>query len=222
MNQKQNKKMNTLKKTILPLMTIAMMALAACSNDDNEDSYIYVPLTPAEKAEQINNMQGTYQGQCFFAPDMYYLAFTDSVKASWTVTASDSVITINNFPMKVFTPAIDNLEMKEAFSNDSLQTLKLSVYFYRPWGTSGPLTNAYFNAIPKGTEQLKVTVPMTFGSEVKNTTLQFGTSFRNAFYAEGAFDNKKAMYFYMILEKISVENGPTYYANTMIAFSGTK
>ena len=204
LNQKQNKKMNTLKKTILPLMAIAMMALAACSNDDNEDSYIYVPLTPAEKAEQINNMQGTYQGQCFFAPDMYYLAF------------------INNFPMKVFTPAIDNLEMKEAFSNDSLQTLKLSVYLYRPWGTSGPLTNAYFNAIPKGTEQLKVTVPMTFGSEVKNTTLQFGTSFRNAFYAEGAFDNKKAMYFYMILEKISVENGPMYYANTMIAFSGTK
>ena len=30
------------------------------------------------------------------------------------------------------------------------------------------------------------------------------------------------MYFYMILEKISVENGPMYYANTMIAFSGTK
>ena len=124
--------------------------------------------------------------------------------------------------MKAFTSAIDNLEMKEAFSNDSTQTLKLSVYLYRPWGTSGPLSNAYFNAIPKGTEQLKVTVPMTFGSEVKNTTLQFGTNFRNAFYAEGAFDNQKAMYFYMILEKITVENGPTCYANTMIAFSGTK
>ena len=214
--------MNTLKKTILPLMVIALMALVACNSDDNEDSYIYVPLTPAEKAEQINHMQGTYQGKCFFAPDLYYLAFTDSVKASWTVTASDSLITINNFPMKAFTSAIDNLEMKEAFSNDSTQTLKLSVYLYRPWGTSGTLSNAYFNAIPKGTEQLKVTVPMTFGSEVKNTTLQFGTSFRNAFYAEGAFDNQKAMYFYMILEKISVENGPMYYANTMIAFSGTK
>ena len=214
--------MNTLKKTIMPLMVIAMMALVACNSDDNEDSYIYVPLTPAEKAEQINHMQGTYQGKCFFAPDLYYLAFTDSVKASWTVTASDSVITINNFPMKAFTSAIDNLEMKEAFSNDSTQTLKLSVYLYRPWGTSGTLSNAYFNAIPKGTEQLKVTVPMTFGSEVKNTTLQFGTNFRNAFYAEGAFDNQKAMYFYMILEKISVENGPMYYANTMIAFSGTK
>ena len=214
--------MITLKKTLLPLMAFAMMTLVACNSDDNEDSYIYVPLTPAEKAEQINNMQGTYQGHCFFAPDLYFLAFTDSVKASWTVTASDSVITIDNFPMKAFTPAIENLEMKEAFSNDSTQTLKVNVYLYRPWGTSGPLTNAFFNAIPKGTEEMKTTVPMKFGSEVKNTTLHFATNFRNTFYAEGAFDNKKAMYFYMILEKISVENGPMYYANTMIAFSGTK
>lgn len=214
--------MITLKKTLLPLMAFAMMTLVACNSDDNEETYTYVPLTPAEKAEQINRMQGTYKGQCFFAPDLYFLAFTDSVKASWTVTASDSVITIDNFPMKAFTPAIENLEMKEAFSNDSTQTLKVNVYLYRPWGTSGPLTNAFFNAIPKGTEEMKTTVPMKFGSEVKNTTLHFATNFRNTFYATGAFDNKNAMYFYMILEKIVVEDGPTYYANTMVGFTGTK
>ena len=213
--------MNTLKKTILPLMAIAMMALAACSNDDNEDSYIYVPLTPAEKAEQINNMQGTYQGQCFFAPDMYYLAFTDSVKASWTVTASDSVITINNFPMKVFVENIVDKNMREALQNDSIHSIPSRVVLYRPWGTTGTLQNAYFNFIPKGSSDFTVEIPLEIDGVEKKVSFIFNSVYMNSTYSVGAF-NTNEMAFNMILKQLKIEGERTYDANTLVVFYGKK
>lgn len=220
MNQTK-KDMKTLRKTIFPFVIAALAALVSCNNDDVEE-YIYVPLTNAEKTEQINAMQGSYSGLCYFAPDNYYQAFTDSVKAEWVITAPDSTITIRNFPLKVFANNVINTEVKEALKNDSSQTMKVAVYLYRPWGTSGPLANCYFNAIPRGSEDLKVDMPLTFGEEQKNATFVFTTNYNNSYYATGVYDNKKNMYFYMILEKIIIENGPTCDANSLVVFAGSK
>lgn len=219
MNQTK-KDMKTLKKTIFPFVFAALAALVSCNNDDVEE-YIYVPLTNAEKTQQINAMQGTYSGLCYYSPDNYLQAFTDSAKAEWVITAPDSTITIRNFPLKVFANNIINSEVKEALKNDSTQTLKLAVYLYRPWGTSGQLTNSYFNAIPKGSEELKADLPLTFGEEQRNATFVFSNNYNYSYYATGVFDNK-SMYFYMILEKIIIENGPTCDANALVVFAGSK
>ena len=44
--------MKLFKKTVLPMLFVALAALVACNDDKDGDDYVFVPLTPAEKAAQ--------------------------------------------------------------------------------------------------------------------------------------------------------------------------
>jgi len=209
-------------KMLLPMLLVAALAFVSCNTNDDVEPYVYEYLTQAEKTQQINDMKGQYTGLCRFAPDNYFQVFTDSVEVSWTVDATDTTLVIENFPMKAFAKSIVNTQVQEALKNDSTHSLTTRLYLYRPWGSSGPLKNCYFDVIPQGSKELEVVVPLDYGGEVKNTTFVFGTDYRNSISSVGEYVAKETFLFYLILNQIKVENGPTCDAYTLLGFVGKK
>lgn len=201
------------------LVAIAAIVLTACSEE--VEGYQYVPLTKAEKTEQINSMKGNYTGKAFFALNGYYQAFTDSVEVVWTVNAVDSTLTISNFPMKVFATGIQDEAMKAVLQSENTHSLVSKIYLYRPWGSSGSLQMCYFNIIPTGSQQLVVTMPLTIDGTEKEATLLFETEYADKFYSTGAYDKEKYMMFYLILKQL-VADDRVFDAETIVAFYGTK
>lgn len=221
MNQiRKEKQMITLKKLFIPILCVVVFSLTSCLKDDDSDTYTFVPLTQQEKSEQIQKMQGNYKGCVYYNLNNYSMVFTDSAKVEWMVSATDSMLTIRNFPMKIFANNVNDPKMKEALLNDSVHSLEARIYLYRPWGTSGKLEYSYFNCIPYGTEELKVVIPMKIDYEIKNVTFVFDTNYQNRFYATGVFDNKKDFSFNTILKQIIVENGSYNSLNELVGFYG--
>lgn len=214
--------MINLKKIFVPLLCVVVFSLTSCLKDDNSESYKFVPLTQEEKSEQIFKMQGYYEGCIYYNFNNYSMVFADSAKVKWMVTAKDSMLTIKDFPMKAFATNMNNAKMKEVLLNDSTNFVTARIYLYRPYGTTGKLENSYFNCLPYGSEELKVTVPMKIDNEEKNVKLIFDSSYQNRIYATGIYDNKKDFSFNMILKEIIVENGSNYYLNELVAFYGYK
>ena len=217
--------MKLFKKTVLPMLFVALAALVACNDDKDGDDYVFVPLTPAEKAAQINEMQGNYTGKLYYNINIYAATIGDSTNISWTVNAADSTLLIQDFPMKAIAGSISSTEMQEAFLNGGTNPLKTQLYLYRPWGTEGPLQTAYFNIIPKGDEDLAVKMPLTIGGEQKNVTLLFTTGMQtsaySAYYSVGQFYNK-ALVANLILKQVVVDGGSTYDIASLFILKGNK
>ena len=90
------------KKILVVMIVGVLISFASCNSNDDSSSYVFVPLTQAEKTQQINQMQGDYVGYIHYNYSYLYYAYLDSVKVKWNVRANDSTLTIQNFPMKVF------------------------------------------------------------------------------------------------------------------------
>jgi len=218
--------MKTFRKLFFATLTVIVVAgFASCNSDDDEDAYVFVPLTQAELTQQINEIQGSYKGSVFFRYNSYYAAFTDSTGANWKVTASDSLMTIENVPLKVFASHIQYEALRNAIANDSTHNLKVHLSLYRPYGTSGTLTTYYFGAVPFGEENYVMTLPLTIGEEQKNVKFTFATSYAvtyyNGFYSVGTF-NSNTMTTYLILKSAEIEGVGTYDANALVVFYGKK
>ncbi|MCR5131770.1 MAG: DUF4840 domain-containing protein [Prevotella sp.] len=217
--------MKTFRKLFFATLTALVVAGFASCNSDDEDAYVFVPLTPSELAQQINEIQGTYEGSVYFKYNSYYSAFTDSTGANWKVTATDSVMTIENVPMKVFATNIQNEALKTAIQNDSTHNLNVHLSLYRPYGTEGTLQTYYYGAVPFGEDNYVVTLPLTVGEEQKNVTFTFASSFSasyySGYYSVGTFYNK-TMTTYLILKSVKIEGGGTYDAYALVVFYGKK
>lgn len=213
--------MKNFKKTLLPMLMLmlAVSTLVSCNNDDVEE-YVYVPLTPAELAQQINEMRGNYEGSLYYRYIPTYNVFNDSTGAQWRVSATDSIMTIENVRLKAFATYIQNQELRQALENDSTQNLSVRLSLYRPWGTEGTLQTYWFGATPVGTQDYVVTLPLKVGEETKNVTLNFSSNFYNN-YSAGYFGNNE-MLVYLVLQTASIEGGGTYNADAVVLFYGKK
>ena len=201
--------MKNFKKTLLPMLMLmlAVSTLVSCNNDDVEE-YVYVPLTPAELAQQINEMRGNYEGSLYYRYIPTYNVFNDSTGAQWRVSAT------------AFATYIQNQELRQALENDSTQNLSVRLSLYRPWGTEGTLQTYWFGATPFGTKDYVVTLPLKVGEETKNVTLNFSSNFYNN-YSAGYFNNNEMMV-YLVLQTASIEGGGTYNADAVVLFYGKK
>ena len=84
---------------------MVITSMTAClGNDDDNNNYQIKPLTPTEKAAQMLDMSGEYNGKLYFINDTTFV--NDSVNISWSVNAFDSIMTIRNFPVRVLANGI--------------------------------------------------------------------------------------------------------------------
>lgn len=209
------------KKILVVMIVGVFVSLASCNSNDDSSPYVFVPLTQAEKTQQINQMQGDYVGYIHYNYSYLYYAYMDSVKVNWNVRANDSTLTIQNFPMKVFVENIVDKNMREALQNDSIHSIPSRVVLYRPWGTTGTLQNAYFNFIPKGSNDFTVEIPLEIDGVEKKVSFIFNSVYMNSTYSVGAF-NTNEMAFNMILKQLKIEGERTYDANTLVVIYGKK
>ena len=206
---------------IITLAAVSMLvASAVISCNSDEETYVYVPLTQQEKATQINAMQGTYAGLLYYGLTNY-TGMTDSVAVNWSVQASDSTLSIQDFPMKVFSKYVSNADLRTALENDSTHTLTANLVLYRPYGTVGTLSYSSFVVVPTSSTDYAVTLPIAFGEDQKNVTFNFTGQYGNYYYSEGQYANDK-MIFYLILQSISIEGGNNITTNSIIGFRGKK
>lgn len=210
-------------KAIRILMLTAFSIVAAsifnsCNKDD--ETYVYVPLTQQEKAVQINAMQGSYTGHVYYGLTNY-TGMTDSLAVEWTIQASDSTLTIRNFPMKVFSQYITDADLKTALENDSIHSLTTNLILYRPYGTTGELNYYSYAVVPRGTADYTVTLPIAFGEVEHNVTFNFSSDYGQYYYSQGEYANN-TMLFYLILRSISVDEASARTANCILGFIGKK
>lgn len=94
--------MKNLKNFILCILCLATasFSLTSCLGDDDDDDTPSI-LTPAERAQQMNAMQGIYNGYVYYN-DYTAANGVDSLATSWNVTAPDSTLNCPAFPVKCF------------------------------------------------------------------------------------------------------------------------
>ena len=197
---------------------VAASAFNSCNKDD--DTYVYEPLTQQEKTAQINAMQGSYTGHVYYGLTNY-TGMTDSLAVQWNIQASDSTLTIHNFPMKVFSQYIYDADLKTALENDSIHSLSSNLVLFRPYGTTGALDYYSFVIAPKGTIDYTVTLPIAFGEETHDVTFNFAREYGSYYYSQGEYTNNQ-MLFYLILRSISVDSGSSRTVNCILGFLGKK
>lgn len=86
------------------IITIVAFTMSSCLKDDDNNNNTARTLTPLEKATSLLEAQGPYEGW------LYYLDKTaqkDSVTVNWTITASDSTLTVANFPIQAFSNSVN-------------------------------------------------------------------------------------------------------------------
>ena len=118
--------MENLKKLMMLLACMGIMAtFTSCLSDDDDDEANI--LTPGQKSAQIFEMGGTYNGFVYTTDDNLK---PDSVACTWHVSASDSVLTIPNFPAKLFTNGINDSIAKKSLLKAEGLTFKASMHPY--------------------------------------------------------------------------------------------
>ncbi|MCI7309729.1 MAG: DUF4840 domain-containing protein [Prevotella sp.] len=177
--------MKRLKNTILVMACFVTLstALTACIGNDNEDNYVYTPLTPAEKSAQINNMAGTYRGKALlYLSDGYRLSKKDSADITLTV-ATDSTLRINNFPLRLLTHQLTNEALKTAVKTQTTAFIS-NIFLYKPFGIERQITNhqdfhffSLWNASLPSTEKIwTIKLPYTYNNEQSSMSMTLSVS----------------------------------------------
>lgn len=115
---------------IILICWVVGMSITSClGSDDNENKVtVLYPLTKEQKAAQLRDMAGLYNGYIYFTNDTTGL--NDSIPMSWTVTAPDSTFRINNFPVKVLANGVSDLSMRKLFNNENVREVSGNIIPY--------------------------------------------------------------------------------------------
>lgn len=128
--------MNKMKTKILMLLCLVCTAFCATSclnNDDNGSTY--VPLTPAEKHVICVETSGSYNGY------VYDLQKKDSTAVTFIV--QDSLLTMNNFPVKSISPYVNDVNAKNVLANAPAAEVKFNFNGFEIQQTSDATGNYY-------------------------------------------------------------------------------
>lgn len=108
--------------TLLPLLT-------SCLSDNDDDVVTYRALTQQEKSTILFNMAGDYSGKAFFINNEQK---DDSLVINYSISSSDSVLTITDFDMKMLEqPAkIGSEAMSQIVGNAGKTQLRLVLHPY--------------------------------------------------------------------------------------------
>ena len=198
------------------LTTLGGIALTSCLNDDDDNDTI-PPITAAEKQARLLLMDGYYTGHVYFVNDSTQKA--DSVAIDWVVSARDSAVIINNFPVKILANGISNTEKHNMLANSETKVPLISyIYFYN--NNSGDNDLYTFWNIPK---EQKLSFKITDDQEKEHSVdIKFqeqlntlgSTGLYASYYAIGDYKKGEMDCFYIINDVIIDNN--TYTVNRVI------
>lgn len=127
--------MKSIKILSVMLCTLAIVAFTSCNSESGET---WTPLTPTEKASCFNLVQGTHNGKMIYLSDEHKnnsQDYQDTTSVTWNIGSgygTDTLMTVRNFPVKIFSKYIKDEEISKALANQE-QPIELtsSIYFYQ-------------------------------------------------------------------------------------------
>lgn len=217
-------------------LTMAVIALAvsamttSCLNSDNDDdNYQYVPLTQAQKTTQMGRMAGTYQGELLsnYREFSNTILYRDTVKnITATLSASDSVLTLNDLPVKALTRKMDETMAGKIDMNSAPITLKAVLHPYLPYGYTNE--QGYFFAISQGKDNKSDAFTLSIKDDngeyaPHKTTIEYATRMGYNITPSGIYQlSNSAFGAQFILYKMAIEGVGTYDLNDLMQFVGKK
>lgn len=203
-------------KKILSLLAVCMIfvGLASCGDDDDlkptpnpgtskDSTRTY--LTPEERAAQLRDMQGVYNGWAYFKYNDYAGKYKDSAMVSATVTSNDSLMVLKNLPLRIITNRLDRSYAQHLDSTAVIPDVEATVRIYLPAGRTPAHANMFehwFWFLPRG-KNYQMTFPVTYDGQERNMTLTFAPNY-SSFASNGAFLVRR-MLFNVIISSASLE-----------------
>lgn len=201
-------------------MAIATFALTSCLSDDDDDEVTAV-LTPAEKTQQINAMEGFYNGHVYFDNDTTHAM--DSVATTWYVTAADSVLSIPAFPVSCLANSVSHSTAKAVLKAAPDQHFNAVLHPF--WNINKDGGYYTFMTVPK---ENSLSFQVELEGKTHQVMLNYATSM-NAYnsygqqvvvYTSGAFSQPKISA-YVLVKDISIDY-TAYTCNGIFLLGGTK
>ncbi len=166
--------MKRIKNSLLAMVCLVALSatFTACISSDNDDNYVYTPLTQAEKTVQINNMAGTYTGKArLYQSNGYGYAKIDSADINLTV-ATDSTLNVSNFPLRLLSNGLTNETLKTALATQTAP-FNSNVFLYKPYKIEQLISNyqnfhffyVWSAALPSANSRWTVELPFTYNGQ---------------------------------------------------------
>lgn len=124
------KKMENLKKMMVMLTCMGILAAFSSCLDDDDNNNSNNELTPSQKSAQIFEMAGTYNGHLFFYNDTTSPMKLDSIACLWHLSANDSVLSIPNFPVAVLANGISDEDTKKCLLDGGTTAFTATLHPY--------------------------------------------------------------------------------------------
>gem|GEM_PF-3347690 len=208
------------------IVALAALTCTSCIDDDDDKNYTYTALTAAEASAQINEMAGTFTGTLrYFFTYSTSVYFRDSTQSVACTVTTDSTLTFHNFPLGdiVNNYLYGNDVLRDAMTNDGVQTLSAHVSLYRPVTDVSYYTFYYMPTDGDYVAEFTVTDSNGTAHEAEllfSASYKFGTS--STLFSSGAYDNTTKQIIVYPIIKGFVFDGATYYFEDILYFVGKK
>lgn len=204
--------------------------MVSCVGDNDTSTIVYNPLTPTEKATQINAMAGLYHGKVYLF-DTTGGNPVDSAVINFTV-GTDSSLVINELPLKFFTRKSGNVDFNNSIG-DQTSTLRGNVILYAPYGYDYDRTNFYFFAFwPRENTSTTWTanVPYNVSGQDQNMGVTFSSTYAaglpnsidnlNMYVASTNGTPVRGLNLFLAPQTIKAGNGSTYTVTDLLLITG--
>lgn len=190
-------------KKILSLMAVCLLVVGFSACNDDDDKYEYKELTKEQRAQQLRDMEGNYDGTLYFNINEYTHR-ADSTTISATITASDSTMTLSNLPLKIIAKRLESDRASKLDTTAVMPTLEANARPYLPYGYVLDDTKLvhWFEFIPKG-QNYQVQFPVNYGGTQRTMTVTYATRY-NTYASNGAFTGNR-MVLQFIINSVSVD-----------------
>lgn len=200
-------------------MAIGLSATSCLSDDDDKNNNGV--LTKAQIEAQLQAMWGTYSGDVLFINDS--TEQVDSLPINWQMVPYDSILVVNNFPLKLLAQGITSPEKRNVLMQDGYETLTATVY---PYAINTTTEGLYaFWVIPRDYKMEFTTEYEGANHDVEVEFTDFMTAYSDPytttqFYANGMYLQGK-MQWYALVKSVTVDR-QKYTTGRAMLFSGKK
>ena len=209
-----------MKRLTLYIMSIAIVAFtfSSCIKDDDNNTVTYRILTQSEKVKSLIESQGAYTGKLYYYNNS---SQSDSIDIHWTVSGSDSILTITDFPISAFSnSAYTDDATTTLLKNAPTRELTFTLHGYYNTGFDGGFYS--FTLAPNITGVI-INPDKTEDDKGNNITISYANYIQDyTVYGQSIYTYPICEYFdkkmqgYILVEKLTVNNttvtvGKAYY-----------
>ena len=178
-------------KKIFSLLAVCLLfvGFTSCSDDD-DNSYKYEALTKEQRAAQLRDMAGDYTGWVHYNKNDYTAKY-DSAAVTATLTAEDSLLSINNLPVRIVTHQLAQDYKNKIDTTGTMPRLDANLEVYLPYGyvpDDSKLVHWFY--FTPNYKNLEVTFPVSYDGKLHNMTVTYSTRY-NSYASSGAFTGNR-------------------------------